>query len=135
VILAVAYYQHLTGVKEGIINSSNLSLKRLLQNSGRIPFILYQLQRQIFGTTKHWNLLGFLFVISLIVSFRKAFSSFYFYILLAVILNFILYITVYILTPHELSYHMGTSQNRVLLHFIPLMLLESAVLLYSVFDL
>lgn len=130
VILLILYYQHLTGVEEQTMNRQALSFIKLIKNLDRVPFILYQLQMQFFGTFNRWNLLGYLFTFALLMNLKKSFTSFYPYLLLMILLNFVVYTAFFVLTPLKVDYHMMTTQNRILMHFNPLMLFFAALSLY-----
>lgn len=131
VAFIIIHYQSLTGVREGIINSQALSLDRLVENFGRIVFILNKFQQQMFGALNKWNILGYALVIACLLHPKKILRPPYLYMFLVVFLNFALYVTVFMLTPINLDYHMNCSQNRMLLHFVPVMVFLLATLLYD----
>lgn len=131
-IIPVLYWKKLTAVTYPLLDQGVFSFSRILKNIEWLPMILDKLQQQLFGTPNRWNLLGYLFILAICLNLKQIFKPLYFYLMLAIILNYSLYIVVYLLDPfNDLVHYMAYSQNRMLMHFLPLMLFCSAVMLYD----
>ncbi len=131
-IIPVLYWKKLTAVTYPLLDQGVFSFSRILKNIEWLPMILDKLQQQLFGTPNRWNLLGYLFVLAIGLNVKQIFKPLYLYLILAIILNYSLYIVVYLLNPfNDLVHYMAYSQNRMLMHFLPLMLFYSALALYK----
>lgn len=131
-IIPVLYWKKLTAATYPLLDHGVFSFSRILKNIEWLPMILDKLQQQLFGTPNRWNLLGYLFILITVLNLKQIFKPLYLYLMLAIILNYSLYIVVYLLDPfNDLVHYMAYSQNRMLMHFLPLMLFCSAAMLYD----
>lgn len=127
----IIYFRFLMGWKNYMVSLKSFSPSYIMTKLNRIPLILYEFQKQFFGAPKKWNLLGYLFIFSVVFDIKKVFRPPLLYIIIAIMLNFMLYIWVYLVANMEIHFLLGTSQNRVLMHFIPFMIFISGLLLAS----
>jgi len=130
-VFLVMHYQSLIGAQEEIINRQALTFKRLSDNLGKVPFILNKFQKQLFGAPNKWNILGYMLVLACLLRFRKIFRAPYLYMLLVISFNYFIYMLGFVLSNMDLDFFMGTAQNRMLLHFVPVMVFLLATLLYD----
>lgn len=131
-IIPVLYWKKLTAVTYPLLDQEVFSFSRILKNIEWLPMILDKLQQQLFGTPNRWNLLGYLFILAIGLNVKQIFKPLYLCLVLAIILNYSLYIVVYLLDPfNDLAHYMAYSQNRMLMHFLPLMLFCSALAIYD----
>lgn len=129
IAIIIMHYQSLTGLKDDRIGLHVFSIPELAETGRRALVTLDKLHQQLFGALLHkWNLLGYLFVAAILMNLKKCFNPFYRYILLAIALNFMLYTVAHVFDRNFAG--IGSSQNRVLMHFIPLILFFSATILY-----
>jgi hypothetical protein len=129
-IIPVLYWKKLTAVTYPVLDL--FSFSRILKNIEWLPMILNKLQQQLFGTPNRWNLLGYLFVLAICLNLKQIFKPLYLCLTLAIMLNYLLYIVVYLLDPfNDLAHYIAYSQNRVLMHFLPLMLFYAALTFYG----
>ena len=129
---AVACYMFTTLKLFGTLPQSDFSkpgtavqLKNLLDMK-RISVILYQYQIQLFGPKK-WNIALVLFVAGFILGFKKAFLKNIFAVTLAILLAFLGYTAVYMISP-DLQWHLEKSVSRLLIHFLPVVILWLALM-------
>ena len=107
------------GFENETVNQSTFGLSVALRNLDRIPLILYEYQKHIFGPKK-WNLSLFIFFLGLVLHYRRAFRGEFKYITIGVLLGFVGYAAVFVITPLEIRYHLQTAGSRLLLHMIGL---------------
>lgn len=81
--------------------------------------IAYEYQRQIFGTKK-WNVVWILFFYFLITEAARRRLGAYKYVILPIFLIMAVYAAVFIMTPHDLKWHLYTAGSRLFLHVYPL---------------
>jgi len=121
VILAGALwftFIHSVGLSNEFINKDTFKVPLAIKNLGRIPLILNDYQKHIFGPKK-WNISLLVFFAGLIMYFKTAFKGYAKYITLSILFAFLGYGVFYLFTPLEIHYHLQTSGSRVLLHFLP----------------
>ena len=99
----------------------------IFQAVKRIPEILYQYQIQFFGPKK-WNIAWIIFILAFIMNIKKAFSGELKVITFSILIVFVSYSAVYMLTPLDLSWHLATTVGRLFLHFLPVVLFWLAIL-------
>lgn len=124
----IIYFRSLMGWKNDMVSLRSFSPSYMMTRLDRMPLILYEFQKQFFGAPKKWNLLGYLFIFSAVFNIKRIFRPPLLYITIAIMLNFMLYIWVYLVAPMEIHWFLGTSQNRVLMHFIPFIVFISGTL-------
>lgn len=84
----------------------------------RIMAIAYEYQKHVFGFKK-WNLMWIAFLYFVIVRFKGLFRGCrYIIIPLGAILS--VYTAVYLITPHDIDWHLATTASRLLIHILPL---------------
>ncbi|MGB3082259.1 MAG: HAD-IIIA family hydrolase [Candidatus Omnitrophota bacterium] len=111
------YFKSALSLGNTDIDFSQLTLARLAENAGYIPFILNKFQQEVFGPKK-WNILwimvlGFTLLKSKkIKGFRLSETG------LFLLFNVLIYFTSYmILTGKDLYFHVNTSLPRLMIHF------------------
>lgn len=110
---------HKMGFSNEFINKDTLKLSVFINNLDRIPLVLYDLQKHIFGPKK-WNISLLVFTAGFILYFKKSFGGYFKYITLSILLAFLGYSAFYLITPLEIRYHLQTAGSRTLLHFLPI---------------
>jgi len=114
-------FLHVRGISNEFVNKETLNLSVLVNNTGRIPLILYEYQKHIFGPKK-WNISLLVFFAGLIIYHKKAFKTDLKYATWYILLSLSGYTLVYLITPLEIRYHLQTTGSRLLLHFLPVVL-------------
>lgn len=133
ILLAVAYifiwHTLSLAVNSDFVSSQPFLSARLMAGLGRIPAILYEYQVQFFGPKK-WNIIWILFSAGFILGFKKIFLKDIFPVTVAVILAFLGYTIVYMLSsaPQGFGWHLRTSGSRVFIHFVPVVILWLALM-------
>ncbi|MBF0215532.1 MAG: hypothetical protein HQL30_00910 [Candidatus Omnitrophica bacterium] len=131
-ILLVWCYQKSTGVSDLIVNGRTFILERVNENTGRIPYIFNQFQKQMFGAVNKWDLVGYLFVFSIFYQLIKRQKGPEGYILFVIIFKIAVYAGVYYISPLDVKDHIDTSLYRIYLHIVPFILLYSALALKDI---
>jgi len=126
--LFILYYRSVINVSNRMVGLESFSPAYLSERFGRIPVILYSFQKQFFGAIKKWNIFMYLFLFLFVINIKNVFKKPIVYIMIAIILNIVLYTWIYVVTEQDVRYHMDTSQNRILMHFIPLIVFLTAIL-------
>jgi hypothetical protein len=112
-------YFHMIEFSNEFVNKETLHLSVAIRNLNRIPLILYEYQKHIFGPKK-WNISYLVFFIGLLFYLKTAFRSHFKYITLSILLSFAGYSFLYLITPIEIRFHLQTTGSRLLIHFLPL---------------
>ena len=102
-------------------NLSMINLKSFVQNLGRIPAILYEYQKHLFGFKK-WNIIWILFVFILLKEFKRAISGNIKYVTCAFFLVGIGYSLMYIFSAVGIKFLLSTTGSRFLLQILPVAL-------------
>lgn len=111
-------FVHSIGLSNEFINKDTLKASLAIKNLDRIPLVLNDYQKHVFGPKK-WNISLLVFFAGLILYFKKAFKGYAKYITLSILFAFLGYGLFYLITPLEIRYHLQTAGSRVLLHFLP----------------
>jgi len=111
-------------VNSDFIHSQSSLPVRLITGIERIPAILYEYQIQFFGP-KRWNIIWILFIAGFFIGFKRIFSKDMFPLTAAIILIFLGYSAVYMLSsaPQGFGWHLSTSGSRLFIHFVPIVAL------------
>ena len=96
--------------------------ERIIGNLSRIPLILYEYQIQFFGPKK-WNIAWILFLIGVVMNFRRLLSDRLILTTSMIFLSFAAYTFIYIVTPQNIQWHLSTTVSRLFIHFIPVVML------------
>lgn len=115
------------GLKNKIFVEGVFSISRIINNLSRLPIIFYEYQKQFFNP-KYWNMVWILFLISIILNFKKAFSKKFLLVTLSLIGIFGLYTAVYIITPLNLRWHLSTTASRLFIHFVAIVVFGLALI-------
>lgn len=115
------------GVSSDLITAQTFSPTRAFENLNRLPTILYEYQKQFFGFKK-WNILWVLFWVVFLINFKKIFRHKAAIPTLSIIGAFSIYTIVYILTPKDFGWHLRRSLARVMIHFLPIVILWLAAM-------
>jgi len=111
-------YRAWLGIPNQFINTGTVGSLTFAGAAGKVPWILYDLQKHIFGPKK-WNLIWLFFYVGLFLNFRKAFSGNLKYITMGVILPFLGYSAVQIISTFEIKWLLSKTGSRLLLHYMP----------------
>ena len=112
-------YFHMIGFSNEFVNRETLHFSVAVRNLHRIPLVLYEYQKHIFGPKK-WNISYLVFFLGLIFYFKTAFRGHFKYITLSVLLSLAGYGFFYLITPLEIRFHLQTAGSRLLIHFLPI---------------
>jgi len=112
-------YFHSIGFSNEFVNKETLRLSVVLKNLNRVPLVLYEYQKHVFGPKK-WNISYFVFLLGLIFYFKTSLRRDFKYITLSILLALAGYGFFYIITPLEIKYHLQTAGSRLLIHFLPI---------------
>lgn len=115
-------YFHMLGFSNEFVNSETLRLSVVLKHLDRIPLILNEYQKHIFGPKK-WNISYLVFFLGLIFYFKKSLRGNFKYITLSILMALAGYGFFYLITPLEIKYHLQTAGSRLLIHFLPIVIL------------
>jgi hypothetical protein len=88
------------------------------RHMGRLGSMLYFYQTQVFGL-RNWNLVWILFLGLLVWNWRGWLHSSARPLVLTVVLALVAYNGIYMVTPHDVMWHLRTSGSRLLLHILP----------------
>lgn len=103
-----------------------LNAQNLAAGIRKLPAILYAYQIQFFGPKK-WNIIWILFIIALLVRFKKALYENILWLTSAILLVFAGYTLIYMNSP-DLSWHLDTTVSRLFIHFLPVVVLWLALM-------
>lgn len=120
------FIQHFNLILHEDFALSGLS-EKLLKNITQTHQILHEYQKQFFGPKK-WNLIWVAFILLLITNIKKVFCKDIRYITLTIFFVFAGYTATYLLTPIKLSYYLSTTASRFFFHFLPIVILFSAMM-------
>lgn len=132
ILVGIAFYTYIKGLLGlGVINADYMKVGsfgagKTIMAIKRIPWILYEYQRQFFGPKK-WNIIWIIFILMFITGFKSAFSKDTKFLILAILFTFGVYTFVYMVTPFDLRWHLSTSASRLFIHFLPLVVLWCAL--------
>ena len=108
-------------------NLSMISIKGFFQNINRLPAIMYEYQKHIFGFKK-WNIIwivaGFLFIKYV----KDSLSGNIKYITFALLIFLTGYTLVYVFSAVEIGFLLSTTWSRFLLHILPVAVFWMAIL-------
>lgn len=124
---------HSVGLSNEFINKDTIKASLAIHNLGRIPLILNDYQKHIFGPKK-WNISLLVFFAGLILYFKEAFNGYAKYITLSILFAFLGYGVFYLFTPLEIHYHLQTAGSRVLLHFLPVVVFWTGYMAKEILD-
>ncbi|MBN1872244.1 MAG: hypothetical protein JW800_06705, partial [Candidatus Omnitrophica bacterium] len=120
-ITAWLVFMNAMGFENELANRDTFRISVMLKNLNRVPLILYEYQKHVFGPKK-WNLSFLIFFTGLIFYFKKAFGGNFKYITLSILMAFGGYAACFMITPLEIRYHLQTAGSRLLLHFLPIVI-------------
>ena len=115
-------FKNSLGLRNDVVNSEVVA--GLNWNSfSRVGPILYHLQTQVFGP-KNWNLVWILLCAAVGLKHRILLRSPAVFVLCAMGLTLVAYMSVYLITPYtippfDVTWHLRTSASRLLLHVLP----------------
>jgi len=95
-----------------------ININNFIAGFKRIPAILYEYQKHIFGFKK-WNIIWLIMLVLLFRRPKEAFSQNTLYITMAISLFFACYSLVYMLSNVEIHFFLRTTTSRFLLHILP----------------
>ncbi len=99
-------------------NFSMISLKTFSSGLNRIPLILYEYQKHVFGFKK-WNIIWIVLLVLLAARFKKSVKDDAFYITAVIFMFFIGYSLVYIISTMDFNFLLTKTSSRFLLHILP----------------
>jgi len=126
-ILAWLLFKKYNGFTNENFNLSMISISSFFDNFKKIPSILYEYQKHLFGFKK-WNIIWILWILVWIKEFKAAFSKDIKYITLIFILFGLGYSAMYIFSAVEIKFFLSATGSRFLLHILPLAVFWMAIL-------
>jgi len=118
-ILIWMLFVRYNGLVNENFNLSMVNIGRILQNYNKIPQILYEYQKHIFGFKK-WNLIWIIMLILAVTGRRFVFSSHVFPASVCILAFFLSYTLVYMMSDVEIGFFLRTTTSRFLLHILPI---------------
>ncbi len=106
------------GLQNDIMNAGNFKVFNVRVLTGKLLPILYAYQEIIFGI-KYWNFIWVGLIYTLIRGFKNIFSNEYIYISLPLLMTMAAYTLIFIISPHDIKWQLGTSADRLALHILP----------------
>ncbi|MFH1790367.1 MAG: hypothetical protein ABH885_00055 [Candidatus Omnitrophota bacterium] len=100
------------------LNPSMLTAGNLFKGLGRMPMILYEYQKHVFGFKK-WNIIWILVLAAAVKCGRSCVRGDRLYITLAMALFFASYTAVYVFSAVEIDFLLRTTASRFLIHILP----------------
>lgn len=123
ITIAIAFswigYRSYLGLVNENFNFSMMSFKTFISNFNKIPHMLYEYQRQIFGFKK-WNIMWITILFLFVTRFKRCISRDVLYPTLTIIMFFAGYSFMYIFSTVEIKYFLRVTTSRFLLHILPL---------------
>ncbi|MCK4463836.1 MAG: hypothetical protein KAU58_05955 [Candidatus Omnitrophica bacterium] len=111
-------YGNFLGFVNENFNFSMISLKTFSSGLNRIPLILYEYQKHVFGFKK-WNIIWIVLLVLLAARFKKSVKDDAFYITAVIFMFFIGYSLVYIMSTMDFNFLLTKTSSRFLLHILP----------------
>lgn len=129
IVSAFLYMKKVWGleVHGDIIKFGPHELAKSAANMLKIPQVLYAYQIQFFGPKK-WNLIWVIFILALVFNFKAVFTKNIRMVTLAILLIFLGYTSVYLVTSRDIVWMLSKTTSRFFIHFLPLILLWLAIL-------
>jgi hypothetical protein len=124
-------YREALSLRSDFAGSYNLTV--FFDNIERFPVVFAAFMRAAFLDTALYGLTWHLYVVVMLLTLRRGFSSPDGVLNILVVCQAGAYAFVYIITPSDLSWHIGTSLDRVIMHLVPLALFSSALGLDTLF--
>ncbi len=123
IIIALAFswigYRSYLGLVNENFNFSMVSFKTFVSNFNKIPHMLYEYQKQIFGFKK-WNIMWITILFLFVARFKRCISRDVLYPTLTIIMFSAGYSFMYISSTVEVKYFLTKTTSRFLLHILPL---------------
>ncbi|MBI4974677.1 MAG: glycosyltransferase family 39 protein [Candidatus Omnitrophica bacterium] len=107
------------GLENDVININTFKKLDLAAIYKRIIPIAYEYQRHIFGFKK-WNLIWIASLYCFAVRYRSLSFKRYGFIAIPALILLSAYTVIYLITPHDIKWHLSTSASRLLIHILPL---------------
>ncbi len=111
-------YRNYLGFVNENFNFSMLTLKNFVSGLNRIPLILYEYQKHVFGFKK-WNIIWIVLLALLAARFKKSVKDDVLYITTVIFMFFIGYSLVYIFSTMDFRFLLTRTASRFLLHILP----------------
>jgi len=123
-----AIFKNRMSLQNDVMNMETFRHFNVFMSFKRLGAILYEYQKNIFGL-KYWNLAWLIFIYAVVRNFKNTLTSPYIFITLPVFVILIGYTIIYMITPHDIVWHLTTSAERLLLHVLPLGLFYSGLVI------
>jgi len=111
-------YRTSLGLVNENFNFSMITQEKLVSGIQKIPVILYEYQKQIFGFKK-WNIAWVILLFLFITRFKASFKGYTLYATLAILLFFAGYSAVYIFSAVEIDFFLRKTASRFFIHILP----------------
>lgn len=124
------WFKNSLGLANDVVNSNNLSLGNIIANLNRIPIVLTFMAKQVFSINS-WNLLFMFSVVVIIFNFKRVVLLPNILVFLSLLFYVCVWIFIYVISPYDIKWHLGTSLNRLLLQITALLLFLDALLIFQ----
>ena len=122
-----AFFKKYNNLINENFNLSMISFKAFVANLYKVPSILYEYQKQLFGFKK-WNIIWILWIIVLVKGFKESISGNIKYITLVFPLFLLGYGAMYIFSAVDIKFFLSTTGSRFLLHILPIAVFWMAII-------
>ncbi len=119
IILPWLIFKGVFHISNDLVNTHNLNLEVLQNNLSRIPLIFKSFADNA-SRISDWNLLWFVTLLAIALSLKKNFSWASCAVLLSLLLYFLSWVFIYLITPLEINWHLANSMDRLLIQTAPL---------------
>ena len=124
----IIYSNHLNLTSE---YSTTASFSTVVNNLGRLPIILKRVGSYLFLKTSLFNFTWYLYLATIILNWRGFFARPVLFLNILGLCQFSLYVFVYMISPADIEWHLGTSLDRLILHMTPLYIFIAAINFYK----
>lgn len=106
------------GIANDEIDLARVNPVFLLGQIGKLPPILYEFQRQIFGPKK-WNIIWPVLICIMALRYKKVFSGVTKYVFMFIMFSISAYVLFYMISRVDVVFFVGKTWSRFLVHFLP----------------
>ena len=96
-------------------------------NFDRLPFISESIINGMFFNTALYNFTWYGYLLTSLTNWRGIIRRPLIFLHIMLFVQLGIYVLTYVITPHDLQWHISTSLDRLLLHLIPLAILITAI--------
>ena len=105
----------------------NMNAATVQNNLSRLPYIIKMFFYVLFRDTDLYNYTWYGYAISSLINIRESFRNPLFSLHAMLLVQFAAYTFIYLISPLEIKFHIGTSIDRVIIHLTPLAIIVMAM--------